>query len=101
MSPSSKEVSIHLLAAQWQFARTMASIPHEWTRRNRWVDNEAFTAAVIHVLDPANLTTGSFRGKPCDYFVPGDGYQYWCCMKPGDDPALECIINRALVGASA
>ena len=96
-----KTVPSMLAEAQWQFARTMAAIPHEWTRRNRWANNDAFTEAVKFVLDKANHTMGTFRGRPTGYYIPGDGYQYWCCMKDGDDPALECIINRSKLGANA
>ena len=75
--------------SRWQFAKTMANIPHAYTRRV-WCDDKAFEDAVIFIR--ANGYQGEFYSRAYLYYDLGS-YQYWTM---GDPVGETILINRAL-----
>jgi len=73
----------------WQFAKTMARIPHEYTVRE-WTDNEQeFMDVVQHIRDEG--VPEQFWSKRYIYLYVGD-WKYWSMGFPLDETT---IINRA------
>ena len=81
------------MSLQFQFAKTMADIPHQYVRRSR--DNEQEYAELFHRIAEHGVWE-EFQGKPCRYYYPGDAYKYW---RMTDELSESRIINRAAVAA--
>ena len=81
--------AMFVAGSRWQFAKTMASIPHAYTRRV-WCDDKAFEDAVIFIR--ANGYQGEFYSRAYLYYDLGS-YQYWTM---GDPVGETILINRAL-----
>lgn len=82
-----------LEAAVWRFAKTMAEIPHYYTLRKDWPDQQAFDF-VVSVMRKYP-TIKPFFGRSYKYFIPieNDEHQYWTMEREHETPIL---INRAL-----
>jgi hypothetical protein len=74
----------------WQFAKTMANIPHEYSLRKKHSDDERFAEAVQFIRDHGYEQ--NFYSKTFTYFDVGDK-QYWTMGSPLDKTIL---INRAV-----
>lgn len=75
---------------RWQFAKTMAEIPHEYTVAAWYRDRVGFEAAVSFIRKHGYVQK-FFRRDYIYYDV--DGFQYWTM---GDSVEDTAIINRAL-----
>jgi hypothetical protein len=85
-----------LAAAEWKFAKTMPTIPHEYTVGERWTEE---LGGLPRFFWAANMVVKYgrwefFMKRPRFYFYPGDGYRYWVMS---DDPMNCKIINREQV----
>ena len=76
-------------AVPWTFAKTMPHIPHFWTARREWHDQELFTQCCQYILDNGRLERfKNFKPKPYLYI---DGFRYWIMT---NSPEETTIINR-------
>lgn len=75
-------------SAPWVFARSMPTIPHEYTVRGKTPDAD-FVAFATHIRE--NGYRKRFRGRYYTY-LDLDGYSYWTMGAP---LAETTIINRA------
>ena len=73
--------------AQWTYAKTMPSWPHEYLVRER-VDQELFERMVMHIR--SNGYEGCFYQKKITYYHE-DGLVYWTMGAPLHETT---IINR-------
>lgn len=80
-----------LMNAEYKFAKTMVKIPHSYTLRDTWNDQEFFNECVQFIRD--NGAIEFFWGKPYIYFYH-NGYKYWTMGNPVEQTKL---INRAYV----
>jgi len=80
-----------IAARRWQFAKTMAAIPHEYTVA-AWYPNQraAFDEAVMFIREHGY--EGRFFSKTYLYYDV-DGLQYWTM---GNPLPITKLINRAL-----
>ena len=90
---SPEELTRHLEAATYKFAKTMPEIPHWYTLRNTWQDQKMFAAVVQALRD-----LGEIRPWPPQrpkyyhtYFDTGE-WSYWTMGAPVCETIL---INRA------
>jgi hypothetical protein len=73
--------------ATWQYARTMPTIPHDYTLR-KWHDADTFDAAVQFIRDFGVVKPwGHYRHTYYEF----DGYHYWTMGAP---VAETILINR-------
>lgn len=75
---------------QWTFAKTMASMPHEYVLQDRWVGSLPFALAV-EWLNAFGISK-QWMKRTYTYFY-ANGYRYWAmpAIKPGT-----FLINRAV-----
>lgn len=73
----------------WHFAKSMPEIPHHYTRRREWADEEEFVWVVQFIRDHGGKEY--FAGRPYIYLYL-DGWKYWSMASPITDTKL---INRA------
>ena len=85
-----EEIRQYIAAVKWRFAKTMANIPHEYTRRrDAPIQDKNYWRFVRHVQQhgiPERFFTKTFK-----YFY-FDGYKYWTMEEEKWDAIL---INRA------
>jgi hypothetical protein len=76
---------------RWQFAKTMAHIPHEYTVAE-WYPNERplFDEAVAFIRD--NGYKQRFFSRTYTYYDVDEHQYWWACNKDG----LPILINRAV-----
>ncbi len=77
-------------SSEFQFAKTMADIPHEYTLRKKAASDERFADAVQFIRD--NGFRRRFSSRFYTYYRLG-GYVYWTMGAPVDETIL---INRAV-----
>lgn len=75
--------------AKYKFAKSMANIPHAYTLRTTWSNQDEFFTCVELIRKYGYEQ--KFYGKTYIYFDIGD-YQYWTMGAPLDKTIL---INRA------
>ena len=80
------------MSLQFQFAKTMADIPHWYVVRSR--DNEQEYIELFQRIAEQGVWE-EFQGKPYRYYY-SDGFKYW---RMTDDLSESRIINRAAVDA--
>lgn len=80
-------ISVH----PWTFAKTMASIPHEYTVRKQWESEADFEDFVVYIRE--NGYAEQFYSKTFIY-LNIDGYKYWTM---GASVYETTIINRAKI----
>lgn len=73
--------------AKYTFAKSMPTIPHEYTLRTNW--NEGEFIEVASFIN-RNGTVAYFYGRPYRYYF-FNGYKYWTVGKIIDEATL---INR-------
>ena len=83
-----KELTEELEKVKWTFAKSMPTIPHEYTLRKNMPD-ELFVDMVVAIR--ALGVVEYFWKKPYTYFY-ANGYKYWTMGNPLEDTTL---INRA------
>jgi hypothetical protein len=74
--------------SRWTFAKTMSSIPHEYTLRER-CEKEEFEAMVLYVRKhgyPAKFGSRTY------IYLDVDGFKYWTMGDPLDQT---WVLNRA------
>jgi hypothetical protein len=59
----------------FQFAHTMADLPHEYTVRRKAQDDADYVALYEAIM--AHGVLERWRGKKARYLYPGDGWRYW------------------------
>ena len=77
-------------AAPWRFAKTMASIPHEYVVEGKVDDPAGFAALAAHIAEHGYRAR--WRHLPPNSYLELDGWRYWTMPGRGDDSIL--IINR-------
>jgi len=81
-----------LTSRYWRFAKTLAHIPHWYSRLQEWEDDEAFEWAVQYIrdkgVDETFHATGDFVNQ---YLYLGD-FKYWTLGEPLEQVPL---INKA------
>jgi hypothetical protein len=88
-----------LLSHDWQFAKTMASNPHWYTRRTGWPDR-LFQDVVVYIRTHGYDDLWPLPRRPWSRLytyldvVDEDGVA-WCHWSMGWDPAVTILINRA------
>lgn len=87
-----------LLGQTWKFAKTMAKMPHWYTLRRLWVNDEYFIWAVEYIRRVGYEQR--FGGRIFVYLDIAE-YQYWPCdgetRGPLDARGTVSLINRALL----
>lgn len=85
-----ERVTSWLAAQKWTFAKSMPTIPHEWTSKSKTdpAAMAAFVEAVDHIRNHGEPRT--HKGRKYSYLVH-EGYAYWT-MSPS---TAAWIINRA------
>ncbi|HUV66266.1 MAG TPA: hypothetical protein VMW24_20410, partial [Sedimentisphaerales bacterium] len=90
-----EELTKHLEAHEYQFAKTMPQIPHWYTLRKKWEDGKVFEEVVQAIRDlgeirpwPAPPKKARYRHT---YFDAGE-WSYWSMGAPLEKTIL---INRA------
>jgi len=83
------EVISTLWKTKFTFAKTMASIPHEWTCKHDWYNKDRFEDIVMFIRE--NGVKENFYKKEYIYFY-ANGYKYWTLGYPLEKTI---IINRA------
>ena len=90
-----QERAEHLLQnAKYRIAKTMMEIPHQYTLRNTWEEDEDFVNVVMFIRN--NGQAEYFYGKQYIYFYIGE-YKYWTMGNPVCffDKTKTILINRA------
>ena len=80
----------NLEKASYRKAKTMPWMPHEYTTRVSWNDDEEYEWTVSAILRLGEVQF--FMKKPRPYVYFGD-YRYWAMT---DDPKRSKILNREL-----
>ena len=96
--PKDHQRFVRLLEAnRWRFAKTMADIPHSYTRGKEWESRDDFTWACAFIL--AHGYQQRFFQRFFTYYDVGE-HQYWIMAPDGmtDDPERAILINRAVKG---
>ena len=75
---------------RWQFAKTMASIPHEYTVA-AWTPGEQDTFRDVAIFIRAHGYQQRFFSRTYTYYDV-DEFQYWTMDA---DPAVTTLVNRA------
>ena len=85
----------HLLkeirSKKYRFAKTMPQIPHEYSRKVEWKNDELFEKAVIFIRKFGKKEL--FMGREYTYLYMYD-YKYWTMNEPLEKVIL---INRAKI----
>jgi|TARA_R100000908_G_scaffold18099_1_gene6945 hypothetical protein len=76
---------------KWRFAKSMPSIPHEYTRVSEWASKSDFENAVMCIREHG--ITEAFYKRKYIYLYVG-GYKYWTMGASAHETE---IINRAAV----
>ena len=84
-----EEVDKILEKHYYKFAKTMASIPHAYTLKENWEDQELFDYVVQFIRD--NGVKEKFFRKSYIYYY-ANGYKYWTM---GNTIEITRLINRA------
>lgn len=82
-----------LEAHPWTFAKTMPDVPHWWTVRRQWDDQDAFTRVVLFVKRAG--ASRRWRRSYNRYLDFGDHY-YWTMDPREAPPEVTTLINRAV-----
>jgi len=77
--------------AEFKFAKTMASIPHSYTLKEKWDDVELFNKVVLAIREKG--VKEKFYSKTYTYYY-ANGYKYWTM---GNSLEITKLINRAKV----
>lgn len=73
---------------RWQFAKTMAWVPHYYTLR-KWNEQAEFDAARHFIFDNGYLAT--WKNKEPNSYYDLDGWRYWAYLD---------VINRQEIGSA-
>ena len=91
-----EQVGRLLEAHPYRFAKTMPTIPHCYTRRHEWADNEAFSLVVTQIR---RLGARRKWGSGWYFYLDVNNHFYWS-MEPRDaPPEATTLINRAVRAA--
>lgn len=78
----------------WHFAKTLAHIPHHYTRRREWGKEDDFTWICEYINRNAKQESFKETGNYVyNYLYLGD-YKYWV-MERDKRPSQQILINRA------
>ena len=78
----------------WHFAKTLAHIPHWYTRGREWDSRSDFEWVVQYIRDNSIKETFHATGSYVYEYLYADKFKYWTF----NEPVHECIlINRAEV----
>ncbi len=82
--------------AIFTFAKSMPNIPHEYTHRNKWINDKDFVDVVLFIRE--NGIKEKFYKIYFVYYY-SNGYKYWTMGNPVcyTDRSKTYIINRAKV----
>ena len=86
---TAEEFAQFIADGRWQFAKTMANIPHAYSVRE-WNDDKTFADAVAFIRE--NGYPQRFYSKTYTYYDHGP-HQYWTMGFPIEETT---IINRAV-----
>tara|TARA_R100000935_G_C2839135_1_gene170019 strand:- start:4589 stop:4858 length:270 start_codon:yes stop_codon:yes gene_type:complete len=84
-----QELAKALVDTKFTFAKSMPKIPHDWSARQDWINDEVFDKIVVH-LRMYGIKERFFK-KEYVYFY-ANGYKYWTMGNPIQKTR---IINRA------
>ena len=89
----------YIASVHWQFARTMPTIPHEYTVRRWRPELDAAFLAMVALIRRAGTVKPWPRGAATPRYhhtyLEIDGWQYWTMGEAVDETLL---INRCRVG---
>lgn len=91
MSFTQAHIKMIFWKTKFKFAKTMPKIPHEYTLKEDWEDDELFEDVVRYIRD--NGVKEKFYRKEFTYLYLGN-YKYWTMGNPIETTIL---INRARV----
>ena len=80
-----------ILEQDWTFAKTMPQMPHEYSLRKKWKDEQDFIKAVLFIREHGYEKR--FGSKTYRYYDI-EGMCYWTMGNPIDKTIL---INRAKI----
>tara|TARA_R110000803_G_scaffold28011_8_gene65115 strand:- start:6321 stop:6626 length:306 start_codon:yes stop_codon:yes gene_type:complete len=83
-----------LREARWTFAKTMAWVPHYYTLKKDWADQEQFVRAAQFLDDEGVMMTWGQKAAK-RYLDIGD-WRYWHMSSPAE----ATLINRELISGS-
>jgi len=82
------EVKMMLWKTKFTFAKSMPTIPHEWSAKKDWYSKDSFVKTVIYIRE--NGVKEKFFKKEYIYLYL-NGYKYWTM---GNSLDITRIINR-------
>lgn len=88
-----QELTAYVTHNRWTFAKTMASIPHEWLIKEKSTSPDTFTKLAVAITMFGKDRT--FYNKTYRY-LELDGWEYWH-MTTHDRATFAWLINRAKV----
>lgn len=78
----------------WHFAKTLAHMPHFYTRGREWDNHDEFVEACQYIFDHGVRDTFALTGKYVYYYLYLGDWKYW--VMEGSKPAgMQILINRA------
>ena len=83
------DIEKEIASKYYRFAKTMPKIPHSYSRRSEWKDDELFNKAILYIQ--TNGVREKFYNKEFIYLYI-DNYKYWIMGEPINQTIL---INRA------
>lgn len=99
LEPDNIKIERLLLENNWRFAKTLAHIPHFYSRGKEWDNFDDFVWACDHIQQNSSKGNFSPTGKYVyNYFNLGK-WKYWVMER--DKPSnQQILINRAFIGHS-
>lgn len=88
MSNDLDRLIANIRSSEWQFAKTMAYMPHFYTVGKKWADFDEFIWTANAVVKHGVMQQ-FFKDKRKYFYL--DGWRYWVMDKDPNDAA---IINR-------
>lgn len=87
--------ALHLLTqARWRFAKTLAYMPHYYTRRADWANQDDFVWICKYIAEHAVQDTFKLTGKYVYKYLYLGEWKYWVMER--DKPAeMQILINKA------
>jgi hypothetical protein len=78
----------------WHFAKTLAHMPHFYTRRREWENSEDFTEVCQYIFDHGQKESFKLTGGYVYSYLYIGHWKYW--VMEGNKPAgAQILINRA------
>lgn len=90
------KIEFLLNSVSYRFAKSMPTIPHEYSHRNDWINDKDFCDVVMYIRE--NGKKKKFWKKEFIYYQCGE-YEYWTMGNPLSytDKTKTFILNRAKI----